>query len=221
MKETGIIMSGNHPKLILDGIKTMTRRVIKPQPTCHCDKPNWQGQIIEWIDYKYEGKQGWFCYTCGNGLKPIDEWSAHGILCPYGQVGDRLWVRETWAITKGSEFMTTDDIRGWDLTIVYKDGELETVNVSFYDYDKYRNKGNWQPSLFMPHLASRITLEITEVRVKRLQEISYEDAQAEGIGGAFIEGRARFASLWDSLNAKRGYSWKSNPWIWVIGFRRL
>src|SRR6185436_13085260 len=93
----------------------------------------------------------------------------------------------------------------------------------------------WKPSMFMPRWASRITLEVTRVRVQRVQEIGEDDARAEGfptytatgngqsgepVGAAFIDGREWYVKLWDSLNAKRGYGWAANPWVWVIEFRR-
>ena len=237
MKETGIIMSGNHPKLILDGIKTMTRRVIVPQPNPCRHKEifseaesgynapsDWGGQLIDWIGYKYEGRQGWFCYICGNGLKHIDEFSAHGIICPYGQVGDRLWVRETWRI--GS----WDNERG-ELTIEYRAGGMQhSLCITDEVLDKYWLPNNppeekWRPSIFMPRWASRILLEITDIRAERLQEITPTDCIAEGIEtsgrGEYGKWLTSFKELWDSLNAKRGYGWEVNPWVWIISFRRI
>jgi len=217
MKESPIIMSGDHPLKCLDGTKTMTRRVIVPQPNpCrHRDifsereygynaPPDWQGQIIDWIDYKYEGRESWFCYVCGNGLRHIDEYSAHGIICPYGQVGDRLWVRETWHVGLSSHGVCP----GYKADMKYRCGESMPQLFPL----------KWKPSIHMPRWASRILLEITEVRVERLQEITGEDAKAEGAepyGYYFIGG---FKELWDSLNAKRGYGWETNPWVWVITF---
>jgi len=210
MKETGIIMSGNHPRLILDGIKTQTRRVIKPQPheeealevgiytPALIDK---DGQLYP-ADYQLFG-----AYTLDGEIT----WK-----CPYGQVGDRLWVRETHFIggIKPDEW-------AW-----YKagfDGDADAVV--------------WRPSIHMPRWASRITLEITDIRVERVQNITEEDALVEGITKddamvAHSEHDERvgmydicyadaFQRLWDSLNAKRGYSWEVNPFVWVLSFRRL
>jgi hypothetical protein len=197
MKTTGIIMSGDHPKLILEGIKTQTRRVIKPQFNVLLDQYS-DGSILTNL-----------LLADNKGFKE-DQF----IHCPYGGVGDKLWVRETW---RASQFF--DDFKPSEIwineAIQFKDGFICIPKLDAQDFIS----GKWRPSLFMPRWASRILLEITEIRAERLQEISYEDAQAEGIGGAFIEGRARFAGLWDSRNAKRGYGWDKNPWVWVISFK--
>lgn len=234
-KETGIIMSGDHPAKILDDTKTMTRRTwgLKRVNTCPDD---W-----EFIGLNASGL-GEFCNRYdGLGVR---------CKCPYGQVGDRLWVRETWRI---ESFMG-----GEPLLFGYKDGQAMEENTSlsdtlnyeewyervciqsteeaqeafkkglvcqdkegYYRWDVGKSPCRWRSSIFMPRWASRILLEITERRAERLQDISYEDAQAEGISGAFIEMRARFAGLWDSLNAKRGYGWDKNNWVWCISFKRL
>lgn len=111
------------------------------------------------------------------------------LCCPYGAVGDRLWVRETWQGNQG-------DIR------YGADGD------SLHGYN------GWRPSIFMPRWASRITLEVTGVRVERVQEISEEDAQAEGVAH-----RCDYKVVWDAINGKK-YPWSSNPWVWVIEFKR-
>jgi hypothetical protein len=113
--------------------------------------------------------------------------------CPYGEPGDRLWVREafdSWKCANESMLLL--------------------------------NRGAWKSPMFMPRWASRLTLEITEVRVQRLQEMSEEDAQEEGRGTWGNGCRHRyFAGLWDSINAKRGHSWESNPWVWAVSFRQV
>jgi hypothetical protein len=195
MKTTGIIMSGDHPKLILEGLKTMTRRVITPQP------------------------QGSYTLSFGS----VFEWQAtflsRGELilkCPYGGVGDRLWVRETWAVNslwddrKPSQIPSSSGMAGQKQLVWYS------------DRPKLDYQGKTRPSLFMPRWASRITLEITEVRVERLQEITESDAKAEGADccpNAVSDYRHHFMVLWDSRNAKRGYGWDKNPWVWVISFK--
>ena len=224
MKERPIIINTSLIPATLQGRKTQTRRVIKPQPTCHCAKPDWRGQIISWRGYKYKGRQGWFCYICGNGLKPIDEWSAHGILCPYGQVGDRLWVKETWMLTTSAK--DNEIIKDW--FVVYKDGIKVVTEPDqswlFRDRDNCFDK--WRSSRFMPRWASRITLEITGIRVERLKDIWIKDAIAEGCSldfdmkhfGNFQDPISKFQTLWDSLNAMRGYGWETNPFVWVLEF---
>lgn len=127
--------------------------------------------------------------------------------CPYGQPGDRLWVRETWQLNGNQR----EDV-------VYR----ATANL--------HSEIPWKPSIFMPRWASRLTLEITRVRVERVQDISEKDAKAEGTtlnpdyvkqklygdqdGGWTFE----YRKLWDSINAKRGFGWFKNPWVWVIEF---
>jgi len=175
LKETGIMMSGNHPKLILDGTKTMTRRVIKPQPII-------TGQFA---DYK----------NLTTLIENLFEF------CPYGQIGQRLWVRETWA----------NDPETGGKPLLYK-ADMTWEPESYFKQDG----GKWRPSIFMPRWASRITLEITEVRVAKLNDMTENDAHAEG-----VDNLVTFMLLWDSLNAKRGYGWTSNPFVWCISFRRV
>jgi len=181
IKERPILFSGPMVRAILDGRKTMTRRVIKyPAVTVEHDRII-AGRFID-------PKTG-----CVDGQFDV-------IACPYGQPGDRLWVRETYNSCGGKPFYRAD-------------GELHP------DW-------KWRPSIFMPRWASRITLEITAVRVERLKDITIEDAQAEGVTPLGVEGdgrrwRAAFRELWDSLNAKRGHGWGANPWVWVISFKRV
>lgn len=155
--------------------------------------------------------------------------------CPYGAPGMRLWVRETWA-EAGNEDHAPLDPRRALYRADTKPGDYG-ADV-FQDGREYFD--GWRPSIHMPRWASRIDLEVTGVRVERLQEISEEDARAEGVdewipceirtgirariwGGGKRQGTARehFSILWDSINSKRGYGWDANPWVWVIEFRRV
>ncbi len=175
-------------KAILEGRKTRTRRVIKPQYT------DWQG-------HHWYGKPSAFHLQFNDFT--LEDIKAH---CPYGQVGDRLWVRET-------HFIGGIKPNEWAWYRSGFDGDEEGVV--------------WRPSIFMPRWASRLTLEITEVRVERVQEITNDEVLLEGAdtkdGLFFVEPDRimMFHKLWDSINAKRGYSWEVNPWVWVISFRRL
>ena len=125
--------------------------------------------------------------------------------CPYGQVGDRLWVRESFGYLIDGGIAYRANCDSWHL--------------------KHGLTIPWKPSIHMFRKDSRITLEITGVRVERLQEITEEDAQSEGIKqlhfttGMKVNCMPQFIELWDSLNAKRGYGWEVNPWVWVIGFK--
>lgn len=131
--------------------------------------------------------------------------------CPYGVPGDRLWVRETFApFSTGGAVYRADKPR-------FSPGAHEVVG------------GSWHPSIHMPRWASRLSLEVTGVRVERLQDISEADAIAEGCHDSDgaptqeLSGTARgaFALLWDDLNADRGYGWDANPWVWVVEFRKV
>ena len=179
MKEQPIIFSGSMVKAILDGRKTQTRRVIKPQPTMMDDDRRRLSVLSD---------------------------------CPY-RSGDHLWVRETW-ICEGK------DQPGQGLH--YRANACEADEKWFKE-----ENWKWRSSIHMPRWASRLTIEVMKIRVERVQDITEEDAEAEGIigdtGGDFGDREyiIPFADLWDSLNAKRGYSWKSNPLVWVIEFRKI
>lgn len=189
MREIPILFSTPMVQAILDGRKSMTRRVIKPQP------------FPKWIECGRENIGDWqWCFYDANG--------GYGLLkqhCPYGQPGDRLWVRETWA--ELSQFHNLNS-------------EIERY---IYKADEDATPLKWKPSIFMPKEAARIWLEVVNVRVERLQEITYEDCLREGMWnyGTDVDTLAAFQELWQNLNAKRGYDWNINPWVWAISFRRV
>lgn len=150
-----------------------------------------------------QDENGWYVQV------PVTDARAPGMVfyerkyfhCPYGQPGDQLWVRETF-----------DDVHG---SVLYRANPEDAE-----DFPPCGGKRcHWKPSIFMPRWASRITLEIVGVRVERVQEITPDDARAEGVEHLYAP-RNAFANLWDSINAKRGYGWDSNPWVWVVEFRR-
>lgn len=189
MRERPILFSGEMVRAILEGRKSQTRRVIVPQPM--------RGH---WIDRVKGYSEAWAEY--------FSNAKVHGTLsCPYGEVGDRLWVREAWR--KHPEF----DYRGPGGCLYFADRG-------------HKFDGPWKPSIHMPRWASRITLEVTSIRVERLRDISEEDAEAEGIQfirdvpdvDETLSAKELFEVLWDSINGKRGYGWKVNPWVWVVGF---
>lgn len=134
--------------------------------------------------------------------------------CPYGQVGDRLWVRETFCYKRDPITAITSDNEFW-----YRATNPEVIKIDDDGSHAFRKDGwsasPWLPSIHMPRKASRITLEITNIRVERVQDITAGDTVKEGVTGM------SFQPLWDSINAKRGYSWQSNPWVWVIEFRQV
>ena len=218
MKEHPILFSGPMVKAILDVSKTQTRRVMKPQPTIHpsppCN-PDYNVSIERWM------------WKLGNEA-PQDLLDR----CPYGQPGDLLWVREKFLVWEGGaggldpDSLTYQDDPQWEHQL-FDNGELDDALPPEDD----GVVGRWKvhPSIHMPRWASRITLRVTDVRVQRVQEISEEDAIAEGItrweGDRLQRGdkgaRNDFSRLWDSINAKRGYSWESNPFCWAITFERV
>lgn len=186
MSEKPILFSGEMINAILAGNKTVTRRVVKPQPESfvNCAHP--------WVDGRWEFGQS---HDDGSG-----EMVGDAVACPYGAQGDKLWVRETFAVHN----------IGGENHVVYR-----------ADSGTDGDGAPWKPSIFMPRWASRITLEVVSVRVERLQDISEEDAKAEGVTGWHGVCRPEFHMLWDKINEGRGYSWDSNPWVWVVEFKRM
>jgi len=214
MKEIPILFSTEMVKAILEGRKTQTRRVMKIQPDF---EPSFC--IVDSIlsIWKYQFAKGKFPKCSGAASKPF--------LCPFGKPGDLLWVRETWVWWDG------DDVYGPGYYYAETFGQKENVPKGF---------PSWKPSIHMPKAAARIWLEVTAVRVERLQDISERDCIAEGIesfrpvpgdGGAetyykmYDTGKfapfskRSFESLWESINGPG--SWEQNPWVWVITFKKV
>jgi len=189
MKEHPILFSAPMVRAILDGSKTQTRRVIKPQPLW--EEPPGQSNTDPQL---WCGR-----YICGDGAE-IDERT-----CPYGVSGDRLWIRETWAIHPRFD------------TILYR-----ADSESFGDANGYGLwKPAWTPSIHMSRKLSRVDLEITAVRVERVQEISVMGCVLEGMAADHSHiMRNEFKDIWDSINGKK-YPWDNNPWVWVVEFKRI
>lgn len=223
MSEKPIIMTGESVRAILNGRKSMTRRVIKPQPR-QLDVGFWYWQpttaMRVWVD---DHKSPWWRHSLDAGDGPY-------------HAGQRLWVRETWAIFASSY----DYEYGWEGVGIVDCGIPKTKPASrtykvIYAADGYpaEEGEHWKPSIFMPRWASRITLEIVSVRVERVQDISEEDAMAEGVWtaspdmiaagerGMNLNHIGAYRQLWDSINAARGFGWESNPFVWVLAFRRV
>ena len=209
MRERGIIFSAPMVKGILAGRKTVTRRLYVPRP----GYPKEDGEITPTSQ---------------------ESWTDFGP-CPYGGVGDRLWVRETWRTAKqldgkspkeiGRKALDAGYASSWAPVEYLADGAR--VN---WERALWGDHGGTRVSIHMPRWASRIVLEITEVRVERLQEITEEDAKAEGVlktGGRaglepyhFRPARDLFRELWNTINGSRA-NWESNPFVWVVRFRRV
>lgn len=177
MKQKPILFSTAMVQAILNGSKTQTRRMVK----------------------MYKSDE--------HPLRQNSEWFIENKTCPYGKVGELLWVRETF---------------GFDDAICHY-----FYKANYDESDINHLKGSWKPSIHMPKVACRIWLQITNIRVERLQKITEQDAQNEGathdraigygqIGGSHREG---FINLWQSINGEQ--SWQQNPWVWVIEFKRI
>jgi hypothetical protein len=197
-KERPVIFSGPMVRAILAGRKTQTRRLVKPQPNWHARGTGPTLGIGCSIRVE-RGVAGWY----GPALGAIHaEWGL--ATCPYGLPGDRLWVRETW---------------GWKDVPLYSpdgaysipSGEKEIV----YRADQRFQPDRWRSPIHMPRAASRITLEITGVRVERLTKVSSEDAAAEGFAGY-----GEFLEAFYTINAGR-ITYADDPWVWAITFKRV
>lgn len=212
MKERPILFSGPMVRAILDGKKTQTRRVMKVQPGefQHVDCEDNLGWHFWWDVVTYDL----------NLVMGADQAYSDEIKCPYGKPGDRLWVREC----------------AW-----YGPQDKRVEYSADLDDEAKQNAKAWgakhHPSIHMPRWASRITLEVTAVEVEQVQDIDWVDAKAEGVDieamrpvdeagvphgmGQCDLAIPAFRKLWDSINAKRGFSWESNPHVWVVEFERV
>lgn len=215
MTDRPILFSAEMVRAILDGRKTQTRRVIKPQP---------------WVDNM--GNACWKDRNFGQSANhvphikalasPIPCSDTKRVLCPYGSPGDLLWVRETWRVHKSYDELNAARVyqaMGGDVAYC----------VDYFATNRSEDFwGRGRPSIHMPRWASRITLRITDVRVERLQDISEDDARAEGckpvgwidetdVGmSSYREG---FSRLWNHINGPG--AWDANPWVWALSFEMV
>ena len=219
MKERPILFRTAMVQTIIEGRKTQTRRVIKCPST---------GAFI------LQGTQpdgGWWPYFSVDGETPDDGKGcerAMNFRC--GQVGDKLWVKEkhyryhVYGKPLTSEVRYLDNPPDKVIDISRTNPPIQNQELKILDLKRRKREG-WilSSSLFMPRWASRLTLEITEIRVQRLQEISEADCLAEGLtmfDADDIPLEIQYEQLWDSINGKT-HPWESNPWVWVINFRKL
>jgi hypothetical protein len=211
VKERPLLFRDEMVRAILEGRKTQTRRTVNGSPVF----------VTQFIgrDSLPTGEYGWH--------GEYDRVITKHIRCPYGAVGDRLWVRECWRVFGGREYEYQMDRR----CVVYRaGGPPPDVSMTMELVRAEEGPQEWRPSIFMPRWASRITLEITNVRVQRLQDIEPDDAQAEGIiyedehphdvrrieRCPLVDGYMR---LWDRINGDG--SWDANPWVWALTFKRI
>ncbi len=219
IKERPILFSGPMVNAILAGRKTQTRRNAKPQP--HEDwRPDHYGEIHKMIDGDFPLRNG-LPITIGWGaLNDEGDW---GIVCPYGKPGDRLWVREAWSPDHRDFYPNFPIVYRASFGPEYERNERGEVYSS---EQKAWYPFRWRPSIHMPRTASRISLEIKSVRVERLQEISEQDAKAEGVESGvqwkdgFCESYVmQYERLWKEINGPE--SWDANPWVWVVEFSKI
>lgn len=209
MKSRPILFSAPMVRALLDGRKSQTRRVVKPQPEWNVLRQEWQwshrGALATWSGDKPQA-------AALLGLREH---------CPYGAPGDRLWVRETWARDDAHDrtFYRADADQSGAVPYEMKGEGGWGGGVGHF------KPRRWRPSIHMPRKSSRILLEVTDVRVERLQGISDADAFAEGVercghdGYHTDQGRCAFRTLWESIHGAE--SWAANPWLWVVGFQRV
>lgn len=224
MAEKPILFSGPMVRAILAGQKTQTRRVMRLEPG-----GNGYGRLCRAGRYIEVGAYGPTWIPVGSGpreLCPRDVWVQYAAYQP----GDILWVKETWKV----EELTS----GLDGILFQSDNAFIPIEDSAEAADRWMEAryigkcgDRWKSPYFMPKWVSRLRLKVADVRVQRLQDISEEDALAEGtqepslceLGGMLAQAawseRQVYQRLWDSINAKRGYSWASNPWVWAYTFR--
>jgi len=211
VKERPILFNAPMVRAIIEGMKRQTRRVVKPQPSCQLSESPKTDPVMGW---QISGH---------SGIWDDDDATSRRWRCPYGQPGDRLVMLTTWATEKQYDgtkpSRLPDNARIWSLW----DGDTKPEWC-----------GRLRPGRFLPgrfrHLMPRS--EIIDVRVQRVQDITEEDAKAEGVDGGGPVGhiptclemgrhRYQFCHLWDSINSNRGFGWDSNPWVWAITFKRL
>jgi hypothetical protein len=232
-KERPILFSGPMVRAILEGRKTMTRRVVKPQPPL--DEFGYPAHgTIRGPEY-FEPA----AYDRNGEMQPgpeiygvYDDDGEWGIKCPYGKPGDRLWVRETFQICSNYHVDcrdTTPPHSDGRPTLMVDDPEYPSWQQCYYratdkcpellDVDTDEMIQRWRPSIHMPRWACRLVLEVTAVRVERLHDISVEDAISEGVVAPDGNSIQCFRLLWSDIHSRD--SWNSNPWVWVIEFKRV
>ena len=186
MKERPIIFSAPMVRAALAGTKSQTRRAVKPQPSADL--------LADFAEIR--AARG---HTRSTDAQSV----ADSFPCPYGQPGDRLWVRESWAAPHAYDHLCPRWIPH----------DARTHYAATEDHGGLM----WRSPIFMPRWASRITIEITGIRVERLQDISHADAMAEGM--ALDDAIYDYSRLWESLNGSG--SWDANPWVWIVAFKRV
>ncbi|MBH3395847.1 hypothetical protein [Pseudomonas monteilii] len=210
-KERPILFSGHMVRAILNGQKTVTRREIKPS----------MRSADSSFELHQQEDESWrpmhtFDESCMDA-----KGTEHPIVCPYGQPGDRLWVREAWLADAQLDSIAPRDLSQGEPILYPADGSVRQTGCAMV------SQGRGRPSIHMPRWASRILLEITAVRVELLQDITEEQAKSEGVNflqhvpdaDETLTASQLFECLWSSINGDE--SWNGNPWVWVVEFKRI
>ena len=229
-----ILFNTEMVRAILDGRKSYTRRVIKPQPQSRlCYTYAW-GNCGTWGYPSKTAYENW-----GDEYKLLEDITDEELKRrwnpPY-HTDDILYVRETWQCWRAHRYEATADIRfragGDDVRLQFANGNTDSIDRLDYDtfvHKWFSHNGEWKPSLFMPKVAARIWLKVTDVRVERLQDITSEQISREGVEVEYPhvlngeEKRYAFSTLWNSTIKKSDldrYGWNASPWVWVIEFER-
>lgn len=215
MKERPILFNTEMVRAILEGRKTQTRRLIKPQP--------YDGAIVRGpLEFEPAVERNGEIEAGDPIFGVYDNFGDWGVKCPFGIPGDRLWVRETFSkidcACSGADTWMQSQCKYCNekgSILVFKS------EIKEEDFDKF----TWTPSIHMPRWASRINLEITNIRVERVQDISESDVSAEGhpVGNSNTRNYKRpwFQELWDSIEGESEFNWNANPWVWVIEFKKV
>ncbi|ARS51532.1 hypothetical protein [Kushneria konosiri] len=239
-KERPILFSGPMVRALLDGRKTQTRRALKDQPPEGCGEIEGPSMFAPTVFVRGEAQPGPELF---GAFSEDGEWS---IKCPYGQPGDRLWVREAHVLLPRTAYRGSIGTGTIDQVEHPTDGYTAAVFREGFDRS---GAPRWRPSIHMPRWASRILLEVVSVRVERLKDISEKDAKAEGLAEISKDGkmfkfgipdrdglpgtddhgwpwrdwkhsaRNAYWQLWESINGDG--SWDANPWVWVVEFKRI
>ena len=200
MKARQIRMDGDMVRATLDGRKTQIRPIVKDFDIVRVSD---RTEFLSRSPYPLAKTD-----AGGTAYVELADRRFVGIPCPYGRPGDLLWVRETFAMDSPHIWYKADCDDGPASDV------CEYADTSYFE-------GVWKPSTHMPRWASRLTLKITDVRVEQVQDISNEDALAEGVGTPTDMRYAAldaFRPLWDSIYEPQGFGWEVNPWVWVIEF---
>lgn len=223
MKEIPILFSTAMVQAILEGRKSQTRRLLKlkhlPLSDIESVHPDGSGKgWIAWAGRAVSAEETTIVYPGEQGFK-----------CPYGKPGDVLWVRETFTVLEPEHCIDMDKRFAYKASCCAESEEIRKEYVECgWPY-------TWKPSIHMPKEAARIWLQVENVRVERLQDISEEDAKAEGVekigdsvfcwkhysgqNAGCSDAKTSFQSLWQNINGDD--SWQSNPWVWVVSFKVL